>query len=76
MMILAIQYAIQPRLSRKYISPKIKKQSVALVEEVVKTSFAAAIFFSKPNKEVHSALKGTAITERRIFERGLQYATS
>jgi len=59
MMILAVQYAVQPRLSRKYISPKIKKQSVALVEEVVKTSFAAVIFFSKPTAEVQSALKGT-----------------
>jgi UDP-sugar transporter A1/2/3 len=62
MMILAVQYAIQPRLSRKYISPKIKKQSVALVEEVVKTSFAAAIFFSKPNKEVQSALKDWSLS--------------
>ena len=61
MMLLAIQYAIQPRLSRKYISPKIKKQSVALVEEVAKTSFAAAIFFSKPSAEIQSALKGTNI---------------
>jgi len=57
MMILAVQYAIQPRLSRKYISPKIQKQSVALVEEVVKTSFAAVIFFSKPSTDVRSALK-------------------
>lgn len=58
MMLLAVQYAVQPQLSKKYISPKIKKQSVALVEEVVKTSFAAAIFFSKSSNDVQSALKG------------------
>eukprot|EP00536_Pseudo-nitzschia_multiseries_P006038 jgi/Psemu1/286201/fgenesh1_pg.124_\ len=57
MMLLAVQYAVQPRLSRKYISPKVKKQSVALVEEVVKTSLAAAVFFSKPSAEIHGALK-------------------
>ena len=59
MMLLAIQYAVQPRLSKKYISPKINKQSVALVEEVVKTGMAAAIFFAKPRIEVQNALKGT-----------------
>jgi hypothetical protein len=58
MMLLAVQYAVQPQLSKKYISPKIKKQSVALVEEVVKTSLAAAIFFSKSSNDVQSALKG------------------
>jgi hypothetical protein len=58
MMLLAIQYAVQPRLSKKYISPKINKQSVALVEEVVKTGMAAAIFFSKPRIEIQNALNG------------------
>eukprot|EP00534_Pseudo-nitzschia_fraudulenta_P015232 CAMPEP_0201246270 /NCGR_PEP_ID=MMETSP0852-20130820/50678_1 /ASSEMBLY_ACC=CAM_ASM_000632 /TAXON_ID=183588 /ORGANISM="Pseudo-nitzschia fraudulenta, Strain WWA7" /LENGTH=436 /DNA_ID=CAMNT_0047544383 /DNA_START=106 /DNA_END=1416 /DNA_ORIENTATION=+ len=62
MMLLAVQYAIQPRLSRKYISPKIKKQSVALVEEVAKTSFAAAIFFSKPTAEVQNSLKDWSLS--------------
>jgi len=57
MMLLAIQYAVQPRLSRKYIPPKIKKQTVVLVEEVVKTTLAAAIFFSKSADYVQSALK-------------------
>lgn len=61
MMLLAVQYAVQPRLSRKYISPKIKKQTVVLVEEVVKTTLAAAIFFSKSTDYVQSALKGTSV---------------
>jgi hypothetical protein len=59
MMLLAVQYALQPRLSRKYISPKVNKQSVALVEEIVKTSMAAAIFASKPRDVVQNALQGT-----------------
>jgi hypothetical protein len=71
MMLLAIQYALQPRLSRKYISPKIDKQSVALVEEVIKTGMAAAIFFAKPAAEVHNCLKGVCILRninlRRVY---------
>lgn len=62
MMLLAVQYAIQPRLSKKYIHPNIQKQSVALVEEVVKTGFATAIFFSKPTSEVNFALKDWSIS--------------
>ncbi|KAG7342369.1 nucleotide-sugar transporter [Nitzschia inconspicua] len=57
MMLLAIQYALQPRLSRRYISPKIDKQSVAFMEEIVKTGMAAAIFIAKPATEVQNTLK-------------------
>jgi hypothetical protein len=67
MMLLAVQYALQPRLSRKHISPKINNQSVALVEEVVKTGMAAAIFFSKPVAEIQSSLKG----EKAVCTSGL-----
>jgi UDP-sugar transporter A1/2/3 len=45
MVLLAIQYAIQPRLSKKYI--KASSTSVALAEEVVKTSLAAALYCSQ-----------------------------
>mmetsp|Transcript_26079 Transcript_26079/g.29297 ORF Transcript_26079/g.29297 Transcript_26079/m.29297 type:complete len:123 (+) Transcript_26079:352-720(+) len=65
MMLLAIQYAVQPRLSRKYIPPKIKKQTVVLVEEVVKTTLAAAIFFSKSTDYVQSALKGSSVRRQK-----------
>ena len=58
MMLLAIQYAIQPRLSKKLISPKVNKQSVALVEEVVKTTMAAVIFCHKPTPVIQRALQG------------------
>ena len=59
MMLLALQYALQPRLSRRYISPQVNKQSVALVEEVVKTGMAAAIFAAKPRDVVQTALQGS-----------------
>jgi hypothetical protein len=72
MMLLATQYALQPRLSRKYISPKVDKQSVALVEEVVKAGMAAAIFVSKPAAEVQSALKGTC----RYMTHCISFATT
>ena len=58
MMLLAVQYALQPRLSRRYISPKVNQQSVALVEELVKTGMAAAIFVSKPRPVVQQAMQG------------------
>jgi hypothetical protein len=60
-MLLAVQYAVQPRLSKRYISPKLNKQSVALVEEVVKTGLAAAVFCSKPSDVVQVALKGETL---------------
>ena len=36
LVLLALNYAIMPRLSKRYIHPSTNKQSVALVEEVVK----------------------------------------
>ena len=59
MILLAAQYALQPRLSRKYIPPQLNKQSVALVEEVVKTGMAAAVFAAKPRDVIQSSLQGT-----------------
>ena len=38
LLLLAFNYAIMPRLSKRYIHPKIDKRSVALAEEVVKMS--------------------------------------
>mmetsp|Transcript_21967 Transcript_21967/g.34449 ORF Transcript_21967/g.34449 Transcript_21967/m.34449 type:complete len:459 (+) Transcript_21967:151-1527(+) len=38
LLLLALNYAIMPRLSKRYIHPNANKRSVALVEEVVKMS--------------------------------------
>ena len=59
MMLLAAQYALQPRLSRKYISPQLNNQSVALVEEVVKTGMAVVLFSAKPRDLIQDSLQGT-----------------
>jgi hypothetical protein len=69
MALLALQYALQPRLSKRYISPKADKQAVALVEEVVKTGMAAIIFVMKPRHLVDQALKGRRQILYSIFVR-------
>jgi UDP-sugar transporter A1/2/3 len=48
MFLLAIQYSIQPRLTRKYLDKRTHKQTATLVEEVVKSSLAAALFCATP----------------------------
>lgn len=44
LLLLAINYSIMPRISKKYVSPKTNKESVALVEEVVKMSMGITGF--------------------------------
>ena len=62
MMLLALQYALQPRLSKRFIPPKADIQKVALAEEVVKTGMAAALFFSKPTTAVQTALSDWSLS--------------
>lgn len=44
LVLLALNYSIMPRISKKYVSPKTNKASVALVEEVVKMSMGIGGF--------------------------------
>jgi UDP-sugar transporter A1/2/3 len=44
MILLAVQYAVQPRLSKKYIKKNTSKVATALTEEITKSCFAAALF--------------------------------
>lgn len=46
MFLLAIQYCVQPRITKKYLDKRVNKKSVAMVEEVVKMSMAAGFFCS------------------------------
>jgi UDP-sugar transporter A1/2/3 len=55
MVLLALQYTLQPRLSKRYISPKTNKQSVALAEETVKTAIAAVMFCASRSGSVSTA---------------------
>jgi UDP-sugar transporter A1/2/3 len=57
MMLLALQYAVQPRLSRKFIPKEANKQHVALVEELVKTGMAALMFLGKAGHIRQQAVK-------------------
>ncbi|EED90479.1 predicted protein, partial [Thalassiosira pseudonana CCMP1335] len=43
LLLLALNYAIMPRLSKRYIHPETNKQSIALVEEIVKMSLTISI---------------------------------
>jgi UDP-sugar transporter A1/2/3 len=45
LLLLALNYSIMPRITKKYVSPKTNKESVALVEEVVKMSMGIGGFF-------------------------------
>lgn len=63
MMLLAVQYAVQPRLSRKYIAPQLDPPTVALVEEVVKTGMAAALFFGTTSTTTTSIRKSSVLLQ-------------
>jgi UDP-sugar transporter A1/2/3 len=59
MMLLAIQYSLQPRLSKRFISPKTNKQGIALAEETVKTAMAACILFTVKNEPIKWTLSSS-----------------
>jgi len=48
MVLLALQYTVQPRLSKRYIHADLSKQKVAFAEESVKTVLAATAFVASP----------------------------
>lgn len=56
MLLLAVQYAVQPHLSKKYISENTNKQSVALVEEIVKSVVAAVIYSQYVVPQMHGSI--------------------
>jgi UDP-sugar transporter A1/2/3 len=60
MFLLAAHYAIQPRLSKKYI--QTSSRSVALVEEVTKTTMAAFLFACQPVKQVSDWTLSSSLT--------------
>lgn len=63
LLLLALQTSIQPRLSRKFIKPSTNQQAVALVEEVVKTIFAAGLFFGlEESSVIQNSMQNWSIT--------------
>jgi UDP-sugar transporter A1/2/3 len=57
MLLLALQYSIQPRLSKRYIPPTSDKKTVALVEEIMKTLTALMILVTTHSKSALAQMK-------------------
>jgi UDP-sugar transporter A1/2/3 len=73
MVLLALQYTLQPRLSKRYISPKTNKQSVALAEETVKTAIAAVMFCASRSASASaSASTATTTIQQELSQWNLQ----
>ena len=58
MILLAIQYSLQPRVSKKYLDKRINKRSVTMVEEITKMSLATAILSSYGKEKFSAATTG------------------
>jgi hypothetical protein len=57
MLLLALQYSLQPRVYKKYIPKEASKQNVALVEEIVKTGMALGLLFATTGGETLQKLR-------------------
>jgi UDP-sugar transporter A1/2/3 len=67
MLLLALQYSIQPRLSKRYIPPTSDKKTVALVEEIMKTLTALMILVTTHSKSALAQMKqGKTIPKWRL----------
>ncbi|GKY94514.1 hypothetical protein MPSEU_000417300 [Mayamaea pseudoterrestris] len=51
MLLLAVHYALQPRLSKKYIAKSVSTTSVALVEEITKASLAGVLLLTTASRQ-------------------------
>lgn len=61
--LLAVQFGIQPILTRTYTSPGINKSTVILMQEVLKFIMALGMLNMSGNRQV--ALKGTFVCCRK-----------
>lgn len=52
MLLLAVHYAIQPRLSKRFIAPSTSTTSVALVEELTKASIAGLLLVTSRQRQI------------------------
>lgn len=57
MILLAIQFGIQPIITRRYTSPTINKSTVLLVQEIVKFIMAYSMLFL--SGDTSNVMKGT-----------------
>lgn len=66
MILLAIQYSLQPRVSKKYLDKRINKRSVAMVEEITKMSLATAILSSYGKEKFLAVTRGWSLKSALI----------
>jgi len=71
--LLALNYAIMPRLSKRYINPQTNKQSVALAEEIVKMSLGLGgwvmtsyVTANNDNNSLDTSLSTTSILSQEL----------
>lgn len=66
MILLAVQYSIQPRISKKYFDKRINKRSVTIVEETTKLAMATAMLASYGKGKTSQILHGWTLQSSLI----------
>lgn len=66
MILLAVQYSIQPRVSKKYFDKRINKRSVTIVEETTKLAMATAMLASYRKENILQILEGWTLQSSLI----------
>lgn len=66
MILLAIQYSLQPRVSKKFLDKRINKRSVTMVEEITKISLATAILSSYGKEKFLAVSRGWSLKSALI----------
>jgi hypothetical protein len=69
MILLAVQFGVQPILSRQYTSPHIIKSTVVFVQEIVK--FIMAFIMLSLSGNTSNALKGMSVDFRTCSPEGV-----
>lgn len=77
MVMLAVQYCLQPPLTRKFLDSRANKKGVTMVEEIVKMGFASFFFISCGKDVVASELHGWTLSSSLLLAGfpALLYAT-
>ena len=67
MFLLAVQYSIQPVISKMFIDSRIQKENISIVEELVKMTMGLFVFFffTRPNNVLMECLQGERLYMRK-----------
>jgi len=77
MILLAVQFSVQPPLTRKYLDPRANKKGITMVEEIVKMALSASFFIGCGKEVVASELHGWTLQSSLLLAGlpALLYAT-